>query len=361
MIRSIVLLVVVAVLGTRIIEYLYLFGYFKTIHKHYPGLCRTVPGIVHGSEDITVTRDGLAFISSGFRIVGVPQSNPQIKGKIFIFDFNHPDKNVVEVPLLGDFDIDNFYPHGISLYEEPPSGEKRLFVVNHHISDEDRIEIFRFDEKKKALNHLKSVTGENIYNVNDIIAIGPESFYYTVDVYFNKATWTRRLEITSGLSLGKIGLYDGKDTIIASGYRYPNGINLSVDGKYLYIATLVPGELLIFERNDDNTIAEVKRITLGTGLDNIEVDKQTGELWIGCHPILHLLFGYNNPGGQQVLKLRLDSDSAPFDKINMRDVLMDDGSLVKGCTVASYYDNKLLVGTVLDNLTYCEIEATWEI
>ncbi|XP_077977303.1 serum paraoxonase/arylesterase 1-like [Glandiceps talaboti] len=365
MFRRVLLVGVIAVLASQLFDYLYRFGFFKTIYNHEPGPCRVVPGIVHGSEDITVTSDGLAFISSGIRGKG-NKSDPTIqppllKGRIFLFDFNHPEKNAAEVPLLGDFDRDNFYPHGISLYEDSISGETRLFVINHHISDEDRIEIFRFDGKKRVLNHLKSVTGENIYHVNDLVASGPETFYYTVDTFFT-TSMVKKMEMYGGLLLGKIGMFDGSsDKILTSGYRFPNGINLSLDGRYLYVATLIPGVLIIFERKEDGSIEEVQRISLNTGLDNIEVDKKTGELWIGCHPILHILWehekDYSKPAAAQVLRLRPDTKSAPYDEIDIREVFMNDGSLIKGSTVASHYDNKMLIGTVVDKVAYCEINA----
>ncbi|XP_070532141.1 serum paraoxonase/arylesterase 1-like [Ptychodera flava] len=367
MILRVATLLAFAVVATHIAKTLHLFGYFKTIYNHHPGPCRVIPGVEPGSEDVTVSTNGLAFISSGIRGKG-NQSDPTIqppllKGRIFLFDFNKPENNAVELTFTGDFDKDNFYPHGISLYEDPISGEKRLFVVNHHISDQDRVEIFRFDEKQQSLHHLKSIAGKNIYSVNDLVAVGPETFYYTNDLYFTKPyPLAVKMEIYSGLSWGNIGYYsNGKDTIISSGHRFPNGINVSPNGKYIYVATLIPGVLLIYERKKDNSIQEVKRVDLHTTIDNIELDKETGDLWIGCHPIFHLLMehekNYNNPAGSQVLRLRFDDQNSPFENIDVREVLMDDGSLIKGSSVASYYDNKMLIGTVVHKLAYCELIA----
>ncbi|XP_077986839.1 serum paraoxonase/arylesterase 1-like isoform X2 [Glandiceps talaboti] len=302
-------------------------------------------------------RDGLAFISSTDPTIPPPLH----MGRIFIFDFNHPEENVTEVPLLGDFDRDNFRPYGISLYEDPASGEIRLFIVNP-VPNDNRVEIFRFHKQKRELNHLKSVTGENVYSVNDVVAFGPESFYYTIEMFFKEVSLAKKIELYSGLPLGKIGLYDGDSTILGSGYHFPNGINLSPDGKYVYVTTSIPGELIIFKRKKDNSIEEVQRIKLHTGLDNIEVDKDTGELWIGCHPVLHLFFQheYNDLStlaGSQVLRLRFNFESAPYDVVDVTEVFMNDGTLMKGSSVASYYDNRMLIGTVVDKLVYCEIRT----
>ncbi|XP_070532150.1 serum paraoxonase/arylesterase 1-like [Ptychodera flava] len=362
-----ILFVVFGVIAAHVINSLYLFGYFKTVYKHYPGHCRLVPGVESGSEDITVDSNGLAFISSGVRGFGNKSDPliqpPLLKGRIFLFDFNHPEKNAVEVALEGDFDRENFCPLGISLYEDSTTGEKKLFVINDHISNQNRIEIFRLEETTISLHHVKTIVGENLYNVNDLVAIGPETFYFTIFMYSMKSiplAW--KVEMYSGLSLGSIGLYnDGKDMIISSGYRFPDGINISPDERYLYVSTALNGELLVFARKTDHSITEIKRVGLHTDLDNIEVDRETGDLWIGCNPTLHLhiahLENYANPGSSQVLRLRFGDQNSPFENIDVREVLMDDGSLIKGSSVASYYDNKMLVGTVVHKLAYCELMA----
>ncbi|XP_070532142.1 serum paraoxonase/arylesterase 1-like isoform X1 [Ptychodera flava] len=362
-----VFFVVLCMVAAHVLNTLYLLGYFKTIYKHYPGHCRVVPGVDLGSEDVTVTSDGLAFISSGLRGFGNKSDPltqpPLLKGRIFLFDFNHPEKNAVEIALEGDFDRENFYPLGISLYEDSTTGEKKLFVINNHISNENRVEIFRFDERTSSLHHLKTIIGETLYSLNDLVAVGPETFYYINYMYFTKQTpLAFKLETYSGLAWGTIGLYsEGKDMIISSGYRIPVGINVSPDGRHLYVSTSLTGELVIFERGKDDSITEIKRVSLHTSPDNIEVDRETGDLWIGCIPSLHLhmahLENYANPGTSQVLRLRFGDQNSPFENIDVREVLMDDGSLIKGSSVASYYDNKMLVGTVVHKLAYCELSA----
>ncbi|XP_077986814.1 serum paraoxonase/arylesterase 2-like [Glandiceps talaboti] len=366
MIRRLILLIIVAVIATRMAKVIYIMGFHKMIYKHQPGPCRLIPGLDYGSEDITTTSNGLAFISSGVRIPGGAKVDPSrmvpnIRGRIYLFDYNRPQKNAVELTLNGDFDRDNFYPHGISLYEDPNTETVRLFVVNHHISDQERIEIFRFDENTTSLDHLKTVTGENILSVNDIVAIGPDSFYFINDMYFFKDA-AKTFEMISGIEWGSIGLYDGKtDRIAMSGYAFPNGINVSPDGRYLYATSALNGILLVFRRKEDNSVEEIQRVSLGTVMDNIEIDKQTGDLWIGCQPAIYMMTSHSmnvsEPAGSQVLRIRFNSNSAPYADIAVREVFMDDGSLLSASSVASYYDNKMLIGTVLSKTAFCEIKA----
>ncbi|XP_070532146.1 serum paraoxonase/arylesterase 1-like [Ptychodera flava] len=366
MLRRLVLYVVLAVALTHISRLVLVLGYFKTIHNHRPGPCRVVDGIAVGSEDITVSGDGLAFISSGLRgknYYSDPRLVPPfLEGKISLFDFNHPENNAVELPVKGNFDRENFYPHGISLYEDPKTGERRLFAVNHHLAtDEDRVEIFLFDDKTRSLNHLKTVTGKNMYSLNDLVAIGPETFYFSNDQYYVK-NWLRELEVLSLVSWGTVGLYsNGEDRIVASGFRNSNGVNVSPDGRYLYVAQPTAGSIVVFEIKEDHSLEKIQTILVHTGVDNIEVDKKTGDLWLGCHPSFHLWVDHTknvtNPAGSQVLRVHFESKSAPYEKVDIRQVFMDDGNMVSGASSASYYDNKLLVGTVIHKMAYCEIKA----
>ncbi|XP_070532148.1 serum paraoxonase/arylesterase 1-like [Ptychodera flava] len=361
MIRHIVFFVAVTVVATHIFRLAYYLGYFKTIINHQPGSCRLVPGIENGAEDITVSSDGLAFISSGIAGKGYitdPRAcPPNIKGRIFLFDIRNPEDNVKELTLQGDFDRENFFPHGISLYEAPDTGEKRLFVVSHHpTTHEDKIEIFRFDKRTYSLIHLKTVTGKTLYSVNDLVVLGPETFYFSNDHYFVKPS-LRQIEGLALLGWGSIGFYNnGEEKIVASGFHFANGINVSPDHKYIYLAEAMSGDVSVFEIQKDYSLVEKKKIHLNIGVDNIEIDKPTGELWIGCHPRVKEWFDFSqnidSKAGAQVLRIQFGSD---LDKVNVTDVFVDDGGMLKGGSSASFYRNRLLIGTVAHKMAYCEI------
>ncbi|XP_077867925.1 serum paraoxonase/arylesterase 2-like [Saccoglossus kowalevskii] len=365
MLFRVVFLVILALVLNHVAKTIYLLGFFKVVYKQHPGFCRTVPGVEKGSEDVTVASNGLAFISSELNgkkeTVDPSRMPPNIRGKIFLFDFNHPENDVIELPLKGDFDRDSFYPHGISLYEDDKTDEKRLFVVNHRARGDECIEIFRFEEKIKSLIHLKTIRGDNIYSVNDVVAVGPDSFYYTNDGYFVMSEFFKRVELFADVAWTNVGFYDGNtDKIVQSGLQYANGINVSPEGRYLYVSSVIRGFIYVFEIRNDNSIEEKQRINVYSGVDNIEIDKKTGDLWLGCNAVLYQFVQHVGnvtiPAPSLVLKVRLGSKSAPYDNVDIQQVFMDDGSLLKGSSVASYYDNKMLVGTVLDKLGFCEIK-----
>ncbi|CAH1252600.1 PON3 [Branchiostoma lanceolatum] len=117
----------------------------KTVYNHVPGACHAVEGVVHGSEDIVRTRDGLAFISTGVRPAPVITPDPwflQGVGKILLFDFKNPGGGVREVRIDPEEKSEGLEPHGLSLYENPDSGEIRLFVVNHHKFGDQKMTVY---------------------------------------------------------------------------------------------------------------------------------------------------------------------------------------------------------------------------
>ncbi len=69
-----------------------------------------------------------------------------------------------------------------------------------------------------------------------------------------------------------------------------NGINVSADGKLLYVSATVKGILHVYERNiATHDIALKEKLEFHTGLDNIEIDP-AGRLYIGAHPKLWMPF-----------------------------------------------------------------------
>lgn len=67
--------------------------------------------------------------------------------------------------------------------------------------------------------------------MNDIVALGPDSFYATNDHYFTELP-LMLLEMFLGLSWSNVIYYSPKEVReVASGFYSANGINLSPDGQ----------------------------------------------------------------------------------------------------------------------------------
>uniref|UniRef100_A0A667YCQ9 Paraoxonase n=1 Tax=Myripristis murdjan TaxID=586833 RepID=A0A667YCQ9_9TELE len=145
--------------------------------------CHLLKDIEYGAEDLTILGNGLAFISTGLKYPGMPSFSDD-PGKIYMLDLldPNPKPTAVELQIKGQLDLNSFNPHGISVYTDDADSSIYLFVVNHphHGS---QVEIFQFVEENTLL-HLKTISHPLLHSVNDIVAVGVESFYATNDHSF---------------------------------------------------------------------------------------------------------------------------------------------------------------------------------
>lgn len=72
-----------------------------------------------------------------------------------------------------------------------------------------------------------------ICSLNDIVAVGPEHFYATNDHYFLDP-YLRSWEMYLGLAWSYVVYYSPSEVrVVAEGFDFANGINISPDGKYV--------------------------------------------------------------------------------------------------------------------------------
>ncbi|MFQ5639987.1 MAG: SMP-30/gluconolactonase/LRE family protein, partial [bacterium] len=247
-----------------VVDLLHDAGQFKKIEPHFSGPIKKIPGVV-GAEDITIhPESGIALISSDDRRAVLAGKNKQ--GAIFAFDLQA--QNPQPVNLTTDFK-QPFHPHGISLYVGE-NGEARLFVINHR--DATRTDIEVFVVVNGALFHRESIADAKILNANDLVAVGIQQFYVTLD-HGNTSALGKSLEEYLRLPRSSVLYYDGQDfTKVAAGMKYANGINKSRDGSAIYVAATTDGKIYVYDRNTQSgELTETAQIDLGTGIDNIEV------------------------------------------------------------------------------------------
>ncbi|KAI0238046.1 Serum paraoxonase/arylesterase 1 [Lamellibrachia satsuma] len=317
----------------------------KTVCNHQPGLCGYVPGVDKGAEDIQMLPNGLAFITSGL----VPQN----RGNILLFDFKKPRRGAHALDIVGELDRSTFSPLGLSIWRDKKSKVIYLFVANVRLVKNGMVEKFRFDEKSRKLYHLRTYRDPTIMRPDDIVATGEDSFYFTNYYKFNHDE-----ELLRRLSLGSVGFYDGtRGCIVLVGRMIPNGINISPDGKYVYLAETAGQRVSVYIRESDNTLTLKQVVPLGTNLDNINVDAVTGNLWVAAHPDAQLLINHmpwpHTPfAPSQVLRLTLSEDSTVTD---IAEVYYNDGRQLSASSIAVRYRRYLLVGSVFTKLLLCEV------
>jgi hypothetical protein len=79
-----------------------------------------------------------------------------------------PEPTIVS---LKSFNRSDFNPHGISIHEDPTTGQVTFFVINHKQTDQ-AVEIFDFNKESRCLYRRKTVVDKMIYSPNDVLAVG---------------------------------------------------------------------------------------------------------------------------------------------------------------------------------------------
>jgi arylesterase / paraoxonase len=332
--------VVVAIAAALVGKTLHDAGQFKTITPHCNCSCAKIEGLP-GPEDITVDmKTGMAFISSDDR--RATSAGRPLQGAVFGLDLNV--EGAKPVNLTADFEK-TFHPHGISLYKTE-AGETLLFVINH-TGDDHFVEIFEFRDQR--LVHRESISHPLMFSPNDLVAVGPRSFYASND-HGSRSEWGRTLEDYLQLSRSYVVYFDGNDMkVAAKGFAYANGINVSPDGKKLYLATTIGRSLHVFARDiPTGKLTREFDISLNTGADNIEIDAD-GNLYIACHPKLLDFAGHakdhQKPSPSQVLKIALTGT----DPYHIEEIYIDDGNEISASSVAAPFDGGFLVGQVFED------------
>jgi arylesterase/paraoxonase len=337
---SITLAVLLILVGGWFVYLYWLAGQFKTIEPHFAGKCKVVGGVV-GPEDITIhPRTGVAYVSGcDWRAVLAGGAG---RGAIYAYDLNAVTAEPVN--LTPDADAD-FRPHGISLFVGE-DGREALFVINHQ-GGEHRIDVF--DLKDGALVPRKTLTSPTLVSPNDIVAVGPDRFYVTNDHRYPSG-WKRKLEDYLRLRRSNVVYYDGSGFVeAASGIAYANGVNVSPDGRLLYVCAVTEGTLHIYDRDPPSGRLEHRdEIDLGTGVDNIEVEAD-GDLWIGAHPQLFTFLEHAEDhwkvSPSQVLHLTPRKNGG----YDVEEVYLDTGEQISASSVAAAWGNRLLIGAVFDS------------
>lgn len=334
-------LVLVLVAGAFVLDTVISAGGFRTIEPHFAGRCERVSGVV-GVEDITIDpASGLAYLSAhdrrGWREDGTKA------GAIYVY---RPGSFARPLRMAHDFAGD-FHPHGISLWRNA-AGSDRLFVVNHPKTPKDnlsQVEIFEIEDGR--LRHVKSVLPDAAYSLNDVAAVGADSFFATID----KGSLTplgRTLETFGRLPRGGIAYgFSGQMQKVQGGLVYPNGIQ--VDGSMVYVAETSGQRLVGFERSGPNgALTEVFDMPIDSGLDNIEFG-DNGTLWIGAHPRMidfppHGQDAANRSPSQVLVLAPADTGFA------LEELYLNDGDPLSGASVAAPYKDRFLIGSVFEPL-----------
>lgn len=349
---GIILLGIILGLAAFTLRTVYLAGYFRSITPAFEGECRLVEGPV-GPEDLAIDRSaGLAYISASDRratMAGSPRP-----GALYSYDLNIDDP--VPVNLTPSADT-SFQPHGISLWVGP-DGERVLYVINHPPPDTGpyahSVEIY--DVLAGGLRHRSTIVDERLVMPNDLVVVDAGRFYLT-NTHANPPGRAQTIETYLRLRGANV-LYFGRHgfEVAVEDLVLPNGINVSADGKTIYVASTTMQDVQMYDRTPDTGALQLRgSVDVGSGLDNIDVDED-GNLWIGAHPnLLALTALRDDPAAlspSEALRISFGGEEPEVEAI-----YVDDGGQLSGLSVAARSGNRLLLGQIFGNgFLDCTIE-----
>ncbi|MEM8633627.1 MAG: SMP-30/gluconolactonase/LRE family protein [Pseudomonadota bacterium] len=338
--RRIVLISVVvlfAAIGYRVLSRVIpASGAFTDFERVAVDQCQRVD-VAPGPEDIEIDHEtGIAFISTAQR------RNPERRerGGIYSLNLNTPEARPIN--LLGDVPAD-FSPHGLSLWKGE-DGTRRLFVINHPVGAET-VEIFDIGTDGMLI-HQESVSFDDMYSPNDVVAVGPRQFYVSNDRRYRDGLG-QMLELYLGLPLADVAYFDG-DTgrKVVDGFSYANGINASADGNTLYVAEVIGRKINVFDRDaPTGELSNRRRFKAGTAPDNIDIGTD-GNLYVGSHPNLLAFVKHaenaNENSPSQVIRMNRETGE-------VETVFMAIDGEINGSATGPYWNGQMLVGGVFDS------------
>jgi arylesterase / paraoxonase len=364
---TIVILTGVAIVGT--ISYTWFrtasrAGEFTTLVPVFDGTCTTIGGLP-GAEDIVLDRSkGLMFISSDDR--RATQAGAPKRGGIYVL----PIRGAQAISQRIDATAGKpaaFHPHGISRFTDA-AGKTTIMVVNHpkgfNNYDGTAIEIYEAGTDN-SLTHKRTVTVAGLTRINDIVAIGPESFYATSESDLKLGSLAESLSIiTDGDRSGAVWYFDGTSgKKLDSGIGFANSLALTPDGKTLYVSGSTSRAIFIYDRNlATNAIKRRTAAFVGTGADNLDVEDD-GHLWVAAHPkLLSFVQHAANPqkgAPSQVIILEPDATGmkGKIDQVYLKD--QNDG--FSGASVAVRDGDIMVLGSVFEpGIRVCTLPKVWK-
>lgn len=316
------------------------FNEFSQIEKKpLPGACTPVTG-VPGPADVQIDpARKRAFISS-FDRSGAATAE---RGAIFAFDIDDPlDASAWTDRTRGV--PERFEPHGIYFYTDGVAA--RLFVVN---AATRAIEIYDVAEDG-GLSHIRSVTERRLTSPNDIVAVGPDSFYVTNDSQPGRDSLLGRLYFLLRAGAGSVLLHDGQSwRVAADGLKFANGIAINPAGDRVYVAESAGGDVRLFKRDvETGALADAGAVSVDAAPDNINVDR-SGAVWIAAHPRPLSLPGYFRASGGKSPSLVLRLDEIDGSASRPVHVYADDGGEISASSAAARFGETLIIGALLDS------------
>ncbi|MEO1251747.1 MAG: SMP-30/gluconolactonase/LRE family protein [Pseudomonadota bacterium] len=309
------------------------FGHFAPTVRDFAGKCAPVTGVI-GPEDIALDPgSGRVFLSS------VDRRDESARGGLHLISLDDPLAETGWRDLTGG-EPALFRPLGLDYFEN--DSVRRLFVVNEATSS---VEAFDVGDDG-ALTHVESFAERRMTSPNNIVAVGPRSFYVTNDARPGRGSLVGQFQFLTRAASGDVLHYDGTGwRVAASGLRFANGIAANADGDRLYVAETSGGAVKIFDRNaQTGALDAVASIALPAAPDNLTLDED-GAIWVAAlpKPLATPIVKANPSATAPSAIYRIVGEGPP------EAVYRDDGSEISLATAAARRGSKIVIGALFEN------------
>jgi hypothetical protein len=188
-----------------------------------------------------------------------------------LFPYNltfDPDRTLTGA-AEGSLDPDTLHPHGIDV-GSGPDGQPTLYVVNH--GGTESVELFRIDFSGPypSLRWLASVTLPHGLWGNDVARVDGGGFVVSSSFDVSEGREKAMARMAAGELNGAVAEWSpsGGWTIHPGGQvNCANGVAVSSDGEWIYVACTLPKSIRKFSRGPGPL--EIHEVTLDTMVDNI--------------------------------------------------------------------------------------------
>ncbi|KAF9214526.1 hypothetical protein BGZ59_003488 [Podila verticillata] len=328
--------------------------------------CVAVPGL-EACEDVHIHhKSGLAFTACGNSELRKSWFPPMVKlnasadprafqDKFVIYNLESGNYKAVEIKGLPTGTDLAF--HGLDFYEKSPS-ELVFFLINHRRGG-SVVEVLEYQIGDDFVQYKETIKHELIFTPNDIVAMGPRSFYVSNDHKYAKGVM-REIELVLRRPWSDVIYHSPEETFVAfSGVASANGMTSTPDRSTIYLSACNGGGMHVLKPRVDHTLEEEEYIKLDYFVDNPSFDADTGSIFLAGH-VQPLLFtgqmkspGVPVIGPSKIVKISkkkaeaVAPSSASKSSYKVETVLVDDGKQISTSTTAALdrQHNVMLVGT----------------
>ncbi|MGF1462244.1 MAG: hypothetical protein ACFB2Z_03605 [Maricaulaceae bacterium] len=327
-------------------------GEWTRLIERFDGACVLQPGLI-GAADLAREVGG----DRVFAIAHDRRANPPARGAVYAVSLAEGVTGAL-TDLTGGAPA-GFHPRALSYWAGDAGTGPRLFVLNAFGPGAPTVEVY--DVTADALIHRDTLADPAFAQAQDLHAVGPNAFYFTVRGTARPGTLGYAWDYLRQARTGRVVLFDGAAArAVAQGLVGPEGLATFAQGRRLAVTETVGRALRLYDRDPSTgALTQTARAFLGSGAGRITADADD-RLWIASHPnLLTLGLRHANdpktPSPSQVLLV--EPDAKRVDQIYLS---AGEPLSAAGAAIVDLEAGRMLMGGLYDDgLLACDLPEVW--